>query len=125
MLQVPLAREDQIKLEQLLDALAEDTFTTFKTQLAGNRVVFEPHAVVWAEEPDSIVGLWKQRLRWARGNVQVTKQFKHVWCRPSTVHRLGSVSFSLSRELITASPRTVADGSRAGLGEAVWIQAAP
>jgi cellulose synthase/poly-beta-1,6-N-acetylglucosamine synthase-like glycosyltransferase len=76
-------------------SLAEDTFTTFKTQLAGNRVVFEPHAVVWAEEPDTIVGLWKQRLRWARGNVQVTKQFKHVWCRPSRVHRLGSVSFSL------------------------------
>jgi cellulose synthase/poly-beta-1,6-N-acetylglucosamine synthase-like glycosyltransferase len=76
-------------------SLAEDTFTTFKTQLAGNRVVFEPHAVVWAEEPGSIVGLWKQRLRWARGNVQVTKQYKHLWCRPSGTHRLGTVSFSL------------------------------
>ena len=76
-------------------SLAEDTFTTFKTQLAGNRVVFEPHAVVWAEEPGSIVGLWKQRLRWARGNVQVTKQYKHLWCRPSATHRLGTVSFSL------------------------------
>ncbi len=76
-------------------SLAEDTFTTFKTQLAGNRVVFEPHAIVWAEEPGDIVGLWKQRLRWARGNVQVTKQFKRVWCRPSATHRLGSVSFAL------------------------------
>ena len=76
-------------------SLAEDTFTTFKTQLAGNRVVFEPHATVWAEEPGDIGGLWKQRLRWARGNVQVTKQFKHVWCRPSATHRLGSVSFSV------------------------------
>jgi cellulose synthase/poly-beta-1,6-N-acetylglucosamine synthase-like glycosyltransferase len=76
-------------------SLAEDTFTTFKTQMAGHRVVFEPHATVWAEEPGDIGGLWKQRLRWARGNVQVTKQFKHVWCRPSPVHRLGSVSFSV------------------------------
>ena len=76
-------------------SLAEDTFTTFKTQLAGNRVVFEPHAVVWAEEPGNIVGLWKQRLRWARGNVQVTKQFGRLWCRPSPTHRLGSVSFAL------------------------------
>jgi len=76
-------------------SLAEDTFTTFKTQMAGKRVVFEPHAIVWAEEPDSIVGLWKQRLRWARGNVQVTRQFKHVWCRPSAAHRLGSVSFAV------------------------------
>jgi cellulose synthase/poly-beta-1,6-N-acetylglucosamine synthase-like glycosyltransferase len=76
-------------------SLAEDTFTTFKTQLAGNRVVFEPHATVWAEEPGDIRGLWKQRLRWARGNVQVTKQFSHVWCRPSPDHRLGSISFSV------------------------------
>ena len=76
-------------------SLAEDTFTTFKTQMAGRQVVFEPHATVWAEEPGDIGGLWKQRLRWARGNVQVTKQFKHVWCRPSPVHRLGSVSFSV------------------------------
>lgn len=76
-------------------SLAEDTFTTFKTQLAGRRVVFEPHAVVWAEEPGSIVGLWRQRLRWARGNVQVTKQFGRLWCRPSPAHRLGSFSFAL------------------------------
>ncbi|HEX3387966.1 MAG TPA: glycosyltransferase family 2 protein, partial [Streptosporangiaceae bacterium] len=76
-------------------SLAEDTFTTFKTQLAGNRVVFEPHATVWAEEPGDIRGLWKQRLRWARGNVQVTRQFSHVWCRASPDHRLGSISFSV------------------------------
>jgi cellulose synthase/poly-beta-1,6-N-acetylglucosamine synthase-like glycosyltransferase len=76
-------------------SLAEDTFTTFKTQRAGNRVVFEPHATVWAEEPGDIKGLWKQRLRWARGNVQVTRQFSHVWCRPSPDHRLGSISFSV------------------------------
>jgi cellulose synthase/poly-beta-1,6-N-acetylglucosamine synthase-like glycosyltransferase len=76
-------------------SLAEDTFTTFKTQMAGRTVVFEPHATVWAEEPGDIGGLWKQRLRWARGNVQVTKQFRRVWCRPSPAHRLGSVSFSV------------------------------
>ena len=76
-------------------SLAEDTFTTFKTQLAGRTVVFEPHATVWAEEPGDIQGLWKQRLRWARGNVQVTRQFRRVWCRPSRTHRLGSVSFSV------------------------------
>jgi cellulose synthase/poly-beta-1,6-N-acetylglucosamine synthase-like glycosyltransferase len=76
-------------------SLAEDTFTTFRTQLAGNRVIFEPHATVWAEEPGDIGGLWKQRLRWARGNVQVTRQFARVWGRPSHVHHLGSVSFSV------------------------------
>jgi cellulose synthase/poly-beta-1,6-N-acetylglucosamine synthase-like glycosyltransferase len=62
--------------------LAEDTVTTFRIQLAGKRVVFEPHATVWAEEPRGVDGLWKQRLRWARGNIQVTRMFSHVWLRP-------------------------------------------
>ncbi len=74
-------------------SLAEDTFTTFQTQLLGRRVIFEPHAIVWAEEPGSIVSLWKQRLRWARGNVQVTRRYRKLWFRPSRAHRLGSVSF--------------------------------
>ena len=76
-------------------SLAEDTFTTFQTQLNGRRVVFEPHAIVWAEEPGSIIGLWKQRLRWARGNVQVTKRYRKLWFRPRRGHRLGSVTFGV------------------------------
>jgi cellulose synthase/poly-beta-1,6-N-acetylglucosamine synthase-like glycosyltransferase len=75
--------------------LAEDTITTFKTQLRGARVVFEPHAVVWAEEPGSIRALWKQRLRWARGNIQVTRRFWRTWFRPQGGHRLGGISFGL------------------------------
>ena len=75
--------------------LAEDTVTTFKTELDGRRVVFEPHAVVLAEEPHLIGALWKQRLRWARGNVQLTRRYRDVWFRPSRIHRLGSVSFGL------------------------------
>jgi cellulose synthase/poly-beta-1,6-N-acetylglucosamine synthase-like glycosyltransferase len=76
-------------------SLAEDTITTFKTQLRGARVLFEPHAVVWAEEPGTISGLWKQRLRWARGNLQVSRLFARVWFRPHSGHRLGSVTFGL------------------------------
>jgi cellulose synthase/poly-beta-1,6-N-acetylglucosamine synthase-like glycosyltransferase len=75
--------------------LAEDTVTTFQTQLGGRRAVFEPHAVVWSEEPGSIGALWRQRLRWARGNMQVTRRFKRVWFRPQAGSRLGSVSFGL------------------------------
>ncbi|MFE5310241.1 glycosyltransferase [Isoptericola sp. NPDC056573] len=75
--------------------LAEDTFTTFRTQLAGRRVVFDPTAIVRAEEPESVRALWKQRVRWARGNVQITSRFRRVWFRPSRRHRLGSLSFGL------------------------------
>jgi cellulose synthase/poly-beta-1,6-N-acetylglucosamine synthase-like glycosyltransferase len=76
-------------------SLAEDTFTTFQTQLNGRRVVFEPHAIVWAEEPGSIIGLWKQRLRWARGNVQVTKRYRKLWFRRRRGHGLGGVTFGV------------------------------
>jgi cellulose synthase/poly-beta-1,6-N-acetylglucosamine synthase-like glycosyltransferase len=90
-------RENLVALGGRIDtsSLAEDTFTTFQTQLAGRRVVFEPHATVWAEEPGSIGALWKQRLRWARGNVQVTLRYRRLWFRPDRRHRLGSVSFGL------------------------------
>ena len=75
-------------------SLAEDTFTTFNVQLSGRRVVFEPHAIVWAEEPRDIAGLWKQRVRWGRGNVQVTLRYRNTWFRRG-VGRLGGVSFAL------------------------------
>jgi cellulose synthase/poly-beta-1,6-N-acetylglucosamine synthase-like glycosyltransferase len=75
--------------------LAEDTYTTFLTQLGGRRVVFEPAAVVLAEEPDTVTALWKQRVRWARGNVQITRTFGRVWFRPSRTHHLGRVDFGI------------------------------
>jgi cellulose synthase/poly-beta-1,6-N-acetylglucosamine synthase-like glycosyltransferase len=75
-------------------SLAEDTFTTFNVQLAGGRVIFEPHAIVWAEEPRDIAGLWKQRVRWGRGNVQVTLRYKRYWLRRKT-GKLGGISFAL------------------------------
>ena len=75
--------------------LAEDTVTTLETQLRGKRVVFEPHALVLAEEPASITALWKQRVRWARGNLQVTRRYRHLWFRPWRHRRLGSPSFGV------------------------------
>lgn len=91
------SRENLVAIGGRIDttSLAEDTFTTFLTQLNGRRVVFEPHAEVLAEEPDSINGLWKQRLRWARGNVQLTLRFKNLWFRRSRAHGLGDASFGL------------------------------
>jgi len=90
-------RENLLAIGGRIDttSLAEDTVTTFETQLHGRKVVFEPLAIVLAEEPDSIRALWKQRLRWARGNVSVTSRYRKVWFRPSPVHKLGTISFGL------------------------------
>lgn len=75
--------------------LAEDTVTTLLTQLNGYRAVFEGNAIVWAEEPATIDGLWKQRLRWARGNLQVHMMFHHFWFRRKKGGRLGGITFGL------------------------------
>jgi cellulose synthase/poly-beta-1,6-N-acetylglucosamine synthase-like glycosyltransferase len=96
--QACLAGGAQLITRESLDAVggvvdtttpAEDTVTTFRIQLAGKRVVFEPQAIVWAEEPREVVGLWKQRIRWARGNVQVTLLFRRVWLNRRSGRRLG------------------------------------
>jgi cellulose synthase/poly-beta-1,6-N-acetylglucosamine synthase-like glycosyltransferase len=92
-----LTRANLLALGGRIDttSLAEDTITTFETQLHGYRVVFEPHATCWAEEPESIRGLWKQRIRWARGNVQVTMRYRKLWFRPRATHHLGGITFGV------------------------------
>lgn len=74
------------------DTLAEDTFTTFNTQLEGRLAIFEPNAIVYAEEPDTLTGLWKQRVRWGRGNVQITQVFRRLWFSRRAHPTLGSLS---------------------------------
>jgi cellulose synthase/poly-beta-1,6-N-acetylglucosamine synthase-like glycosyltransferase len=77
------------------ETLAEDTFTTFRTQLEGRKAIFEPNAIVYAEEPDSLVGLWKQRVRWGRGNVQITSVFRDLWFNRKEHRTMGSASMAL------------------------------
>lgn len=53
------------------DMLTEDIDITWKLQRAGWHVNFEPNAMVWILMPETLGGLWKQRLRWAKGGAQV------------------------------------------------------
>jgi biofilm PGA synthesis N-glycosyltransferase PgaC len=53
------------------DTLTEDVDVTWRLQLAGWRVRFEPRALCWILTPETLRGLWRQRLRWATGAVQV------------------------------------------------------
>lgn len=90
-------RENLVAIGGRIDTstLAEDTVTTFVTQLHGRRALFEPHAVTLAEEPGTVAGLWKQRLRWARGNFQVTRAFSFLWFRKWRARGLGGLSFGI------------------------------
>lgn len=54
------------------DTLGEDLELTWRVYRAGYVVAFRPTALVYAESPSTVRGLWKQRVRWARGLLQVT-----------------------------------------------------
>jgi biofilm PGA synthesis N-glycosyltransferase PgaC len=53
------------------DVLTEDIDITWKLHRAGWDVRFEPNALTWILMPETLRGLWKQRLRWAMGGAQV------------------------------------------------------
>ncbi|HQA25675.1 MAG TPA: poly-beta-1,6-N-acetyl-D-glucosamine synthase [Candidatus Competibacteraceae bacterium] len=59
------------------DMLTEDIDISWKLQLRHWDVRFEPRALCWILMPETLHGLWKQRLRWAMGGVQV--MLKNVW----------------------------------------------
>jgi cellulose synthase/poly-beta-1,6-N-acetylglucosamine synthase-like glycosyltransferase len=107
------SRDNLIAIGGAIDTstLAEDTYTTFRTQLGGRRVLMDANAIVWAEEPDSLAALWRQRLRWGRGNLQITRAFAEVWFRPDRSKLLGNWAFGVLWFSIALTPLFMFAGS--------------
>src|SRR5262245_6454446 len=55
--------------------ITDDIDVTWRVQVARWRVVYEPNAIVWILMPETLRGLWKQRLRWAEGGAQMMVDF--------------------------------------------------
>ena len=55
--------------------ITDDIDVTWRVQVAGWRVVYEPNAIVWILMPETLTGLWKQRLRWTEGGAQMMIDF--------------------------------------------------
>lgn len=51
--------------------ITEDIHISWKLQLRHWQVFFEPRALCWILMPETLKGLWKQRLRWAQGGAEV------------------------------------------------------
>ena len=58
-----------------VDMMCEDIDITWKLQTSGWLVRYEPHALCWILMPETLSGLWKQRLRWAMGGMQVLLRY--------------------------------------------------
>ena len=62
------------------DMVTEDIDISWKLQLAGWSIRFEPNALCWVLMPETLIGLWKQRTRWAQGGVEVMlRYFGRMW----------------------------------------------
>ena len=62
--------------------LTEDIDISWKMQLRHWTVRYEPKALCWILAPETVSGLWQQRLRWSTGGIQVLMKnwrIEHVW----------------------------------------------
>lgn len=77
--------------------IGEDLELTWRVHKAGYRVVFQPRARVRAETPSTIRGLWKQRVRWARGLLQTSWLHRDMFFNP----RHGLFAFYLGINMVS------------------------
>ena len=79
-----------------VNALAEDTEISFRLYRMGYYIKFVPQAVTWEQEPQVLKQWFKQRTRWARGNLYVLKHnFKYAFDKTAGRMRLDVFYFAL------------------------------
>lgn len=61
------------------DMFTEDIDITWKLEKRFWDVRYEANAVGWILVPETVGGLWKQRLRWAQGGIEAIRRHKSVW----------------------------------------------
>ncbi|WGT62449.1 poly-beta-1,6-N-acetyl-D-glucosamine synthase [Variovorax paradoxus] len=64
------------------DVMTEDIDMSWKLQLAGWQLRFEPRALCWILMPETLRGLWHQRERWALGGIQTMLRYTTRILRP-------------------------------------------
>jgi biofilm PGA synthesis N-glycosyltransferase PgaC len=63
-----------------LNMVTEDIDVSWQLQLNHWQIQYEPCALAWILMPETLRGLWKQRLRWAQGGSEVFfKNITRIW----------------------------------------------
>jgi poly-beta-1,6-N-acetyl-D-glucosamine synthase len=57
------------------DMVTEDIDVSWRLQMDHWDIRYEPNALCWILMPETLRGLWKQRLRWAQGGVEVAGRY--------------------------------------------------
>jgi poly-beta-1,6-N-acetyl-D-glucosamine synthase len=58
-----------------IDMVTEDIDISWKLQLDHWAVRYEPNALCWILAPETLRGLWQQRVRWAQGGAEVLLKY--------------------------------------------------
>lgn len=56
-----------------LDMVTEDIDVSWRLQINHWDIRYEPNALCWILMPETLRGLWRQRLRWAQGGIEVLR----------------------------------------------------
>ncbi len=84
-----------------LDMITEDIDITWKLQRDQWEIFYEPRGLCWILMPETLRGLWKQRLRWAQGGAEVF--LKNLGCiRRWKNRRLWPLMFEFSLSAVWA-----------------------
>ncbi|WP_066894751.1 glycosyltransferase [Clostridium nigeriense] len=77
-------------------AITEDTELSFRIYRMGYKIKFMPLAVTWEQEPQTLKVWFKQRSRWAKGNIYVVlKNFKYLFDRSAGATRFDILYYIL------------------------------
>lgn len=62
-----------------IDMITDDINITWKLERGFWDVRYEPNALCWILVPETIRGLWQQRLRWSQGGGEVIRRHVDIW----------------------------------------------
>lgn len=62
-----------------LDMITDDINLTWKLEKRFWDIRFEPNALCWILVPETLRGLWIQRVRWAQGGGEVIRRHAGIW----------------------------------------------
>jgi len=62
-----------------IDMITDDINITWKLEKRFWDIRYEPNALCWILVPETLRGLWRQRVRWAQGGGEVIRRHVDIW----------------------------------------------
>lgn len=116
-------------------ALAEDTEISFRIYMMGYKIKFQPKAVTWEQEPQTLSVWFRQRTRWVKGNIYVIVKNAKLLFDPSarrihfdilyflSIYFLLMTSLILSDALLVLSVSGYLTTTLEGFSDSLWALA--